>query len=195
MTQRLPAAERRRQLLEVATEVFAARGYHDTSMNDLAVAAGVTKPVLYQHFGSKQDLFLAVLREVGGQLREQVGKATAEAGSPREQVERGFAAYFAWVARHRGGFEVLFTGESRRNQAFVAEARKVEREMAEVIAQLIVVDGLDEERRRLLAFGIVGMSETVSRHWLKDDLDLGPEELAAQAADLAWAGLRGLRPA
>jgi AcrR family transcriptional regulator len=192
MTTRMPAAERRVQLLDVALHVFGDKGFHDTSMNDIADAAGVTKPVLYQHFGSKRALFLEVLREVGGRLRDAVGKATASATGPHQQVECGFRAYFTWVAHTRGGFDVLFAGETRRDREFVSEALKVETEIADVIAELIVVDGLDEQRRRLLAYAIVGLAETTSRHWLSNDLDVAPDLLAQQCADLAWAGLRGL---
>jgi AcrR family transcriptional regulator len=193
MTTRMPAAERRAQLLDVALSVFGEQGFHDTSMNDIADAAGVTKPVLYQHFGSKRALFLEVLREVGGRLRDAVGKATATAVSPHQQVEFGFRAYFTWVAQTRGGFDVLFAGETRRDREFVSEALNVETEIADVIAELIVVDGLDEEHRRLLAYAIVGLAETTSRHWLANDLDASADVLAQQCADLAWAGLRGLR--
>jgi AcrR family transcriptional regulator len=189
----MPAAERRAQLLDVALQVFGERGFHDTSMNDIAEAAGVTKPVLYQHFGSKRELFLEVLREVGGRLRDAVGKATAAATSPHQQVEDGFRAYFTWVANTRGGFDVLFAGETRRDREFVSEALKVETEIADVIAELIVVDGMEEQRRRLLAYAIVGLAETTSRHWLTNDLDVDVSQLAQQCADLAWAGLRGLR--
>ncbi|MFN8039974.1 MAG: TetR/AcrR family transcriptional regulator [Acidimicrobiales bacterium] len=195
MSARLPAAERRQQLLDVALEVFSRKGFHEASMNDIADAAGVTKPVLYQHFGSKRELYLELLREMGDQLRDAVGKATAGAPGPRQQVEAGFEAYFRWVTENRGGFHVLFAGDTRRDREFVAEVLKVETEIADAIAQLIVIDGLSTDRRRLLAYGIVGISETTSRHWLADDLDLGPAELAAQVAELAWAGLRGLRPA
>lgn len=194
-TVRLPAAERRRQILDVALEVFARKGYHDASMNDVAEAAGVTKPVLYQHFGSKRALYLELLRELGERLRHAVGRATASAAGPRQQVEAGFEAYFAWVAEHRGGFEVLFAGESRRDTDFVREVAKVESEIAGAIAELIVVDGLSPDRRLLLAYGIVGMSEVTCRHWMAHDLDLTPAELARQVSDLAWKGLRGLRPA
>lgn len=194
MGPRLPAAERRRQLLDVALEAFGTEGFHATSMNDVAEAAGVTKPVLYQHFGSKRELYLELLRDVGGRLREEVGKAVATAAGPREQVELGFTAFFGWVARHRGGFAVLFAGETRRDPEFVAEALLVEADMADTVAALIVVEGLDPEQARLLAFGIVGVAETTARHWLLDHVDLSPEELAASVAQLAWAGLRGLRP-
>lgn len=194
MTARLPAAERRQQLLDVALQVFGQHGYHHSSMNEIADRAGVTKPVLYQHFRSKRELYLEVLRDVGGRLRDAVGKAVAAAESPRQQVESGFLAYFRWVAATRGGFDVLFAGETRRDREFTAEALKVETEVADAIAQLIVVEGLSEERRRLLAYGIVGIAETTCRHWLSNELELDVDELAAQVAELAWAGLRGLRP-
>ena len=96
-TPRLPAAERRQQLLDVALTAFGRDGFHQTSMNELAEAAGVTKPVLYQHFGSKRELYLEVLREVGGRMVADVGKAIAAASGPRQQVEAGFGAYFDWV--------------------------------------------------------------------------------------------------
>lgn len=194
-TTRLPAAERRQQLLDVALQSFSMQGFHQTSMNDIADAAGVTKPVLYQHFGSKRDLFLELLHELGGRLRSDIGKAAAEASGPRQQVEYGMRAYFRWVEAHHAGFEILFAGDTRRDLEFMAEAAKVEGEIADAIAALIVVDGLSEERRRLLAFGIVGLSETTCRHWLTHDMDLTPDQLAAQVAELAWGGLRGLHPA
>ncbi len=191
-TPRLPAARRRQQLLDVALRVFAERGFHPTSMNDLAEAAGVTKPVLYQHFGSKRELYLELLEEVGDRLRDAIGKATSEAASPREQVQRGFAAYFRYVADHEAAFQVLFGGGTRRDDEFAAHALRVEASIAEIIATLIDVPGLDDSTRRLLGHGIVGLAEGASRHWLREIGGADPEELAARVADLAWAGLRGL---
>lgn len=190
---RLPAARRRRQLLDVALEAFASRGYHATSMNDIADAAGVTKPVLYQHFGSKRELYLELLEDVGGRLRDAIGKATSEAANPREQVHAGFLAYFRFVADQRAAFQLLFGGGSRRDEEFADAVRAVELSIAESIANLIDVDGLDPARRRLLAHGIIGLAEGTSRHWLTTGLDGTPEDLARHVAALAWAGLRGVR--
>jgi AcrR family transcriptional regulator len=189
---RLPAARRRKQLLDVALEVFAVRGFHPTSMNDLAEAAGVTKPVLYQHFGSKRELYLELLEDVGGRLREAIAKATSEAAGPREQVERGFAAYFRFVAEHQAAFQVLFGGGTRRDEEFATHARRVEENIADFIATLIDVEGLDPNARRLLAHGIVGLAEGAGRHWLHEGLQGDPDALAARIAELAWAGLRGI---
>src|SRR5580693_973344 len=84
---RLPAARRRRQLLDIAVEVFATRGFHGTSMEELAEAAGVTKPVLYQHFSSKRLLYLELLDDVGSRLVDEVTTAVDGATGPRAQVE------------------------------------------------------------------------------------------------------------
>lgn len=190
---RLPAARRRQQLLDVALGVFAERGFHPTSMNDLAEAAGVTKPVLYQHFGSKRELYLELLDDVGSRLRTAIDKATTEATSPREQVERGVAAYFRFVAEHQAAFQVLFGGGTRRDEEFAGYARQVEDAIATTVAALIDVEGLEEADRRLLAHGIVGLAEGTGRHWLRSGAEGDPDALAARVAELAWAGLRGVR--
>jgi AcrR family transcriptional regulator len=190
---RLPAAERRQQLLDVAISTFSKQGYSNTSMNDIADAAGVTKPVLYQHFHSKRELFLELLRELGGRLRAGLAISALEAGGPRRQVEGGMRAYFRWVADHRGGFEILFSGDSRHDPEFLGEVARVENEIADVVASFIIVEGMDDQRRRLLAMGIVGMAERAGRYWVRRQLDLDADELAAQVAELAWVGLRGLR--
>jgi len=194
MSTRLPAPRRRRQLLAVALRVFAERGYHPTSMNDLAEAAGVTKPVLYQHFRSKRALYLELLEDVGEQLRGAIDKATTEAGTPREQVHAGFRAYFEFVAKQRLAFQLLFGGGARRDEEFADAVRRVEVSIADSIAALIVVDGLDDDRRRLLAHGIVGVAEGTSRHWLANGMTGSADVLAEQVAALAWAGLRGVEP-
>jgi AcrR family transcriptional regulator len=189
---RLPAARRRRQLLEVALGVFAGGGFHRTSMDDVAEAAGVTKPVLYQHFRSKRDLYLELLRDVGGQLMDAIGQATGGAAGPREQVEAGFAAYFRFVGEHPDAFRVLFGSGSRRDRQFAETVREVEGAIADAIAVLIEAD-VDADHRRLLAHGIVGLAEGTGRHWMASGQDLDPDQVARRIADLAWAGLRGVR--
>ena len=169
MSSRLPAAERREQLLEVALHVFAARGFHQTSMNDVADAAGVTKPVLYQHFTSKRALYLELLELVSTRLMLVIDEATSSAGGPREQVERGLLAYFRFVVESPDEYQLMFGGGTRRDAEFAQEAARLERSIAAVIADLIVVEGLG------------------------DDLALEPDEVAARMSELAWSGLRGIR--
>ena len=192
MSSRLPAARRREQLLEVALHVFAARGFHQTSMNDVADAAGVTKPVLYQHFSSKRALYLELLELVSLRLMAAIDEATSAAAGPREQVERGLRAYFRFVVDSPDEYQLMFGGGTRRDAEFAQEAARLERSIAEVIADLITVEGLVEHERVLLAHGIVGLAEGATRHWLNDALDLEPDEVASRVADLAWRGLRGI---
>ena len=193
MSNRLPAPRRKEQLLDVAIEVFAASGFHLTSMNDVADAAGVTKPVLYQHFPSKRALYLELLRAVGTQLMDAIAAATRHAAGPRQQVEDGLRAYFGFVADHPPAYRLLFGGGTRRDAEFAEEVARVERSMAGVIAELITVEGLAEADRLLFAHGIVGLAEGTSRHWINDALDLDPADVAVRVADLAWRGLRGIR--
>ncbi len=191
---RLPGPERRRQLIDTAVEVFARNGYHTTSMNDIAEAAGVTKPVLYQHFASKRDLYLQLLSEVGSELRETIAKATADAAGPRQQIEGGLRAYFGFVSQRGDAFRVLFGSGTRRDEEFAQETRKVEASIAETVAALIEVEGLSTESRLLLANGIVGLAEGASRYWQSnpDTIEMSSDELADHVSRLAWAGLRGL---
>lgn len=191
MTVRLPAAERREQLLAAALAVFAADGFQSATMDTVATEAGVTKPVLYQHFPSKRDLFLELLREVGARLSHTVNEATNEASSPREQVEFGFAAYFRFVDQHSDEFRLLFGEGVRIDTDFSREVAAVEAGIARFIADLIEIEGLDDADRLVLAHGILGLAEGTGRHWLATGKPGDVDALAARVADLAWTGLRG----
>jgi len=192
VTNRLPAAARRRQLLEVAEHIFAVRGFHDASMNDVAEAAGITKPVLYQHFRSKRDLYLAALHDVGDRLRLAIDKATTDADGPREQVLAGIAAYFRFLAEHDGAFELLFGGSNRIDPEFDEAARRVEATLARLVADRIDVDDLDPAHRDLVGHAVVGLVEGAGRRWLAAGRPAAPEAAATAVAGLAWAGLRSI---
>jgi AcrR family transcriptional regulator len=194
MNMRLPAAERREQILDVAVQVFAKNGFHSTSMNDVAEAAGVTKPVLYQHFDSKQDLYLALLDEVGARMITAITKATAGATSGRSQTELGFRAYFQWVADDHDAFLLLFGFRSNRDEESTQAIRRITSEAASAIAPLIAAD-IDPDHRRTLAHGLVGLAEGVSRRLVERGETFDPMVLGQQVADLAWAGLRAVHRA
>jgi AcrR family transcriptional regulator len=190
---RLPAARRREQLLEVALQVFGELGFHPASMNDVAEAAGVTKPVLYQHFRSKRELYKQVLTDVGDHLLDAITKATTAAETPHEQVELGFIAYFRFVEANEAAFRVLFGGGTRRDEEFAAQVAVVEGAIAEAIAALIDVEELTVEQRRQVAHGLVGLAEGSSRLWMGEGAQEPAEEVARLMADLAWRGLRAIR--
>lgn len=196
MRQRMPAAARRSQLLEVALGRFAAGGYHETSMEEIADAAGVTKPVLYQHFQSKQELFLELLEQEGRDLLRDVESRAAAETLPYQRVLAGFRAYFDFVCKRTSAFQIIFGSGARLSDEFTDSVRRLEEGIAAVIARFIDAD-IDEEHRDLLGHAIVGLGEVAGRRWLAQhgDADLEPAEadrLATRLADLVWAGLRGL---
>ena len=118
----MPADQRRQQLFEVARERFAQQGFHATSMDEIAEAAGVTKPVLYQHFPSKRALYVELLEETGRQLLSTLADATARAGSLRERVELGFRAYFRFAVGNRSAFLFLLGTSLRSDPEFARTA-------------------------------------------------------------------------
>ncbi len=193
---RLPADVRRQQLLDVALRLFAARGFEATTMDEIAEAAGVTKPLLYQHFTSKRALYVELCDGVAESLLEAIGKAVAEAHGPRQQVEGGFAAYFHLIVTHAEAFSLLFGSDVPDDPELSRAVRHVEDMLAEAVDVLIAA-GLDEDHRRLLAYAVVGMAEGASRHFLaahqRDGTPLheaDADRAARRLADLAWAGLR-----
>ncbi|HWL45531.1 MAG TPA: TetR/AcrR family transcriptional regulator [Ilumatobacter sp.] len=188
---RLTADARRTQILDVAIEVFGRAGYYGASMNDIADAAGVTKPVLYQHFDSKSDLYSALLEEVGNRLLALIGDATRVAQNGREQTELGFQAYFRWVANRHDEFMLLFGGGARHDAEFNATIKRITAAAAAAIDPLIAVD-VDPETRLTLAHGLVGLAEGTSRLLVDQGEGFDPDAIAKTISSLAWAGLRAV---
>jgi AcrR family transcriptional regulator len=190
---RLPAEQRRRQLLDVACGVFAARGFHATAMDDIATAAGVTKPVLYQHFPSKRALFLELLDDLGKRLLDELGEATRAVNTGRERVDAGFAAYFRFVTGDEAAFRVLFGASARNDPDFAVVVERILDETADAISQLIEIDATPEHRR-VLAHALIGVAEATSRDAITEDgTDLDGTRLAHWVSELVWFGLRGVR--
>jgi len=185
--------------MDVALQLFGAGSYHATSMDDIAERAGVSKPVLYQHFPSKSQLYLELIETVGDELLAAVASSAAAESQPSARVLAGFRAYFRFVATQTDAFRLLFGGGARQGDEFAEAVQAVERSIAETIAGLIDVD-LEADHRTLLGFAIVGLAEVTSRQWVLAatrppvvDVDATQGDiLAGRLADLVWAGLRGL---
>lgn len=188
---RLSASDRREQLLEVAIEAFAARGYHSTSMNDVAAAAGVTKPVLYQHFDSKRALYIALLDEVGKRITDAVLAATKNTDSGKEQTRVGFIAYFNWAADNPREFQLLFGSNDRTDSEFLAMTHDLENSLACAIAPLINAE-INSRHQRTLALGLIALAIGVSHHLIAEGEPFNPNEIAEQVFQFAWAGLRSV---
>jgi AcrR family transcriptional regulator len=189
----MPADQRRQQLFEVARERFAQQGFHATSMDEIAEAAGVTKPVLYQHFPSKRALYVELLEETGRQLLSTLADATARAGSLRERVELGFRAYFRFAVGNRSAFLFLLGTSLRSDPEFARIVEEILDAAAETIATLIEIPAPDAQRQ-MLANAIVGMAEAVGLRVLREPgAIVDSDQLAQWISELAWFGLRGVR--
>jgi AcrR family transcriptional regulator len=166
-------------------------------MDDIADAAGVTKPLLYQHFSSKRALYLELVDSIAQEVLLAIRGAVMRADGPRQQVELGFAAYFRLVVTREAEFRLLYGRDHADDHELGRALRLVEDAIAEAIDPLIDA-GLEADHRRLLAYGIVGMAEGVSRRFMAqrsaDDSAVEEEaqRLARRMADLAWAGLRSV---
>jgi AcrR family transcriptional regulator len=190
---RLPADQRRQQLLDVARDRFSQQGFHATSMDEIAEAAGVTKPVLYQHFPSKRALYVELLEETGRQLLALLAEATSRAATGRERVELGFRAYFRFAIGDRASFRLLFGTSIRSDPEFARIVEEILDAVVETISTLIDIPGSDEQRV-ILANALLGMAEAVGRRALQESQSgVDGETLAQWIAEFAWFGLRGVR--
>ncbi|HWB68072.1 MAG TPA: TetR/AcrR family transcriptional regulator [Mycobacteriales bacterium] len=189
---RLPRSARRRQLLAAAQQVFVANGYHAAAMDDIAERAGVSKPVLYQHFPSKLDLYIAVIDEQIAALESQVRAALATTTDNHDRVFGCIQAYFDFVDDAGGAFRLVFESDLR-NEPSVRE--RVERSLqrsVEAIADTIARDtGLDRDQAELLSCGLAGVAEISARWWLTSGHGIPKERAVELIQALAWRGIAG----
>lgn len=186
MSTRLSADERRAQLERVAGRLFADAGYHGVSMEQLADAAGVSKPVLYQHFSSKRALYLALVRDAVGEMEERVRAALRGTTDNRARIEGATAAYFEFVDDPR--FRLVFSAERSDDEVY-DEVRAAHHRVTESVAQLISEDaGLDASSALFLAAAIRGLATDAARWW-SAHYDVDRDDAARLAAQLAWRGL------
>ena len=183
--------QRRRQILDVALKAFSSSGYHNTSMTDIADALSMTKPVVYQYFDSKRELYLELLNEVSTDLVSSVTAVLTATGEPRAQVESGLIAYFTWVANNPDAFSLLFDSSERVDVEVGDIVSEFEDAAAKAIAPFIAAD-ISADDQHTFAIGIVGMVETVSRQVIGKGHTFDPEKLGRSVADLLWGGLRSI---
>ena len=189
---RLGAEERRRQLLETALHTFGERGFTATSMNDVAEAAGVTKPVLYQHFESKHELYLELLTDTANRLKAVIQAAVEAEAEARGQVDAAFGAFFDFFEVEPGNFTVLYGEGVRSDPSFISELRGVEDSLTDFAADMLTIESMSAEDRLLVACGIAGLLEGAVRRWIQDGRTIPAATMAAKTADLAWRGLRNV---
>ena len=188
----MPRRERRAQLMESALEVFVAQGYHAAAMDDIADAAGVSKPVLYQHFPGKLDLYLALLDQHTETVVAAVREALDATTDNKQRVADTIEAYFRFVDEDGGGFRLVFESDLVNQPEVRERIDGVTLACAEAIGEVIRDDaGLPKEQARLLAVGLVGMAQVAARYWLQADGTIPRDAAARLLASLSWRGIGG----
>jgi AcrR family transcriptional regulator len=189
-TARMPRSARRKQLLRAAREVFVAQGYHAAAMDDIAERAGVSKPVLYQHFPGKLDLYLALLETHATELVEAIRDAMQSTTDNTVRVHNAVSAYFDFVDSEGEAFRLVFESDLRNEPSVRALVARMESQVNDAIADTIAADtGLTRERAQLLSVGLTGMSEITARWWLDTDRVLPKAEAVRLVESLAWGGI------
>ena len=189
---RLPRHERRRQLLDAALEVFVSQGYHAAAMDEIAERAGVSKPVLYQHFPGKLELYLALLDESVDTLVAKVRDALKSNPENKQRVAATFGAYFEYVGGQGQAYRLVFESDLGNEPAVRARLDRGQSECAAMVSQVVREDaGISADEAHLLSVGMVGMAQVTARYWLTSR-DRIPREAAEQlVARLAWRGISG----
>jgi AcrR family transcriptional regulator len=187
---RLPRSARRKQLLAAAQDVFVAQGYHAAAMDDIAERAGVSKPVLYQHFPGKLELYLALLDTHCDQMVARTRAAMAATHDNKERVRGAMQAYFDFIDHESEAFRLVFESDLRNEPAVRERVERASRESIEAIADTIMADtGVDRAPAELLAAGLVGAAETAARFWLAGGRRVPKADAEVLLAALAWRGI------
>ncbi|MGB1558801.1 MAG: TetR/AcrR family transcriptional regulator [Oceanococcaceae bacterium] len=191
---RLSRTQREAQLIAVAQSLFAQKGYQGTAMEDIASGAGVTRPILYKHFGSKDGIYLASLAQAREQLESQMLQAVAAQNSPQQRLAAGLRAYFEFVQAQGDAWEILFGGGAAVAGTAEAEARELRFRTVERIALLLQFDlgnTLPPERIRAFAHLISGGAEQLAKWW-RQNPGLRVDDLVQAQMALSWGGLAEL---
>ncbi len=186
---RLPRKQRRESLLDAARAVFVEVGYHAAAMDDIAARAGVTKPVLYQHFGSKRDLYLAVLDNGAEQFVEAVGRALKSTENNRDRVTATINAYLKFIDHDDEAYRLVFQSDLVNAPDVRERVQRVHEISAEMVSDVIAEDtGLSRAEALLLAYGLLGMAQTAGLRWLTS-ADMDRSAATALLSALAWRGI------
>ena len=184
---RVGRAERERQILDAAIAVFGERGYQNASMDQVAERVGVTKPVLYTHFGSKHGLLLACIARARAELLEVTSAAAASAATPEEMLRRGTLAFFDYLERQAPEWTILYAESAVAGEAI----EEIRAQQTDFIATLLAAQapGTDPQRLTGWAQVIVGACERLAL-W-RARAGITSEEATGYLMDLVWTGLSG----
>lgn len=182
---RLPAAERRERILAAAQEVFAQRGYHGSSLDDIARASGTSKALIYEHFDSKRVLHDALITEHASELARRFAENAASGAVGEERLRRGVDVFFAWVEERQEAWRALF------RDAADPELRPLIDRLQSAATQAIVSlvpDGGSERQGEMYASLVSGACQALA-NWWGDHPDVPRAELVDRVMEVVWDGL------
>jgi AcrR family transcriptional regulator len=196
---RLSGEERRAAILQAALGVFAQRGYHASSIDDIAREGGISKALIYEHFSSKQQLYAELLEEHAGELFERLAAAMDEAGSTgAARLATGLDAFYSFVEERRVAWRMLF--REAGDPEMIAVLERIVAQVTEVVAALIAEDpgsraAADEAGRdegiQMLAQMLVGSVQSLA-NWWADHQEVPRKRIVEMTMDYAWLGLERL---
>jgi AcrR family transcriptional regulator len=187
-------AEREAQLIEVAEQTFSERGFRGVSMDEIAERAQISKPVLYDHFGSKDGLLAAVVIRIRTEMRRVVEGSLVDVTEPDQALWVGLVAYFRFISEHLTAWSVLIA-ENALAGPVAAEVESTRRQQAELIATLAAVQlpAEDAGKARVFAEAVIGACERLVLLQRTTSPDLTPEALSTDLLDFFWIGFQRLR--
>nr|WP_307498640.1 TetR/AcrR family transcriptional regulator [Arthrobacter woluwensis] len=201
----MAAGERRAQLTSVARALFSEKGLGGTSIEEIAAAAGVSKPVVYEHFGAKERLYAAVVEQESAALLQDITDALAEPAPARILLERAALALLGYIEGHTQGFRILVrdapppaSTDSTASYSTILGA--ITRRVTHILAAEFAQRGYAERDAALYAQMLVGMVASTGQWWLDARTAAGAgappapakDEVAAHIVNLAWNGLTRL---
>ncbi|GAA1351212.1 TetR/AcrR family transcriptional regulator [Arthrobacter koreensis] len=187
---RLPREERRRQLMRAAQEVFVSRGFHGAAMDEIADTAQVSKPVLYQHFPGKRELYLALLDDHLDTLTQFLQTALTSTTDNKLRVRETMRAYFRFVAQDSQGHRLVFESDLTSDDEVSSRIEEFNARFASDIADVIAEDTkLSHIEATLLGRAMAGMAQVSARYWLETDGDLDIDAASELVYRLAWRGI------
>jgi len=191
---RMSGKERRAQLVDVGRRLFAEKGLEGTSVEEIAAKAGVSKPVVYEHFGGKEGLYAVVVdREMARLLDGVTGALTG--GHPRELLEQAAFALLDYIENHADGFRILVrdSGVGTSTGTFASLISDIATQVEHILGSEFKARGFDPKFAPMYSQMLVGMVALTGQWWL-DARRPKKAEVAAHLVNLSWNGLSGLEP-
>ena len=184
---------RRSKVMRAGLEIFTEKGFHLASMDAIAERAGVSKPILYQHFSSKEDLYLGILDERVEVIVQQVSTAIDAATGAKNRLEAAIACYFELIDDADRGYRLIFESDFTMNHNVRARVEDVVAQISRIVGTEVANQtGRSLGEANILAGGLCGMAQAAAWRWLRLGRPIALEAAVAQTLDLAWNGLAAI---